>query len=624
MQLIPVRSSRLWCNALVPRNGGGWNLILQSYNFNDDVPSEWVVSHLDDGTFTVDSNTTRRMYGNANYCQIPNGNQVRCSNGRVFFPGYKNHIWVYDPTTERVTELPQIPSLIHANADSTIYKLVQSHDGKKLYGGTQGNINSGLPEVFELDSDTLVPRMLCRVGSGNHQLHGVPTYAYYMIVDGGKLYVLVGEDVWDCCVVDLATGVQTVLATRLAGSWMNFVVRAEGVTVRMYNQYQTANETLVEKWLVDGVFYDYVPGYDPATLPFAHRDVRPYSNPIVHPPQVDLSQGLGLIKWRPFGSTGDWTTNRYTVQYASGVNIESLVPLPDGRILGSVAQYLGDFIFDPVDGSITYLGVFVGVTEGTARCVVDGIVYMSGYFNAPLYKYDPALPWGTANPALIGYYSPTALEWSGVKHGTQLAYSALKHRMFMTGWRERTGVGCGIGDCDLATNTFGGHYAGLETFSRIHGLIVADSLGIVVASGVTSDGSEAQLVFHDLDLTEIERHTVIAGMTDTGRLFSTTDPNVVIGVVSTPGVETLYLYDLAARSLLGYVVPLGSIGASTQDADTLMVYVVIDGALFSVDALLRYTIASSDPALANASVIAVSKRKIFVANGPTLTVLEID
>jgi hypothetical protein len=44
---VPVVTSRLWTDALVPRVGGGWNWIGQFYNYPQAHPTEWVVVQLE-------------------------------------------------------------------------------------------------------------------------------------------------------------------------------------------------------------------------------------------------------------------------------------------------------------------------------------------------------------------------------------------------------------------------------------------------------------------------------------------------------------------------------------------------------------------------------------------------
>jgi hypothetical protein len=108
--------------------------------------------------------------------------------------------------------------------------------------------------------------------------------------------------------------------------------------------------------------------------------------------------------------------------------------------------------------------------------------------------------------------------------------------VYCSGYREREGFGGGIGWYDITHGTFGGTHERLNLLNA-SGLAVIDSMSRVVFSGKPSADPAmpkppptAQLVLFDMNLNEIERQTVIPGMTDTGKLFRTKSPNILIGL----------------------------------------------------------------------------------------------
>jgi hypothetical protein len=159
--------------------------------------------------------------------------------------------------------------------------------------------------------------------------------------------------------------------------------------------------------------------------------------------------------------------------------------------------------------------------------------------------------------------------------------------LYLTGHRERTGTGAGIGYYESATKTFGGHHKDLN-FLAPDGLLVLDDLHRVILSGGINDDpafpnqapKEAQLVVYDPDLNEVERVTVKPGMKDTGELFAAGKDRFV-GV---SGEDKLaYLYDLRQHKLLAQVPLPGALGASTQRKSDGSIWLAIDNVLWRVD-----------------------------------------
>ncbi len=579
---IPVDTARAYDGCLVPRNGGGWNWIKPFYTAPTLVPCEFVIAHLEDNTFRS-CMESGWVAGKAGRYPTPPGNfgpkhQLRAPSGDVFMVAASCKVYRYSVADELVHDLGRVQLPAGGNVpDSSAYAAVFNEDGSKLFcTSVAASSTDHRPCVFTVDTATGALRFLSRPGSTTRTLNG---YGYYAWVVGNYGYTLVGEELWDIVATNLTTGVSMTLATESVNAWGYFdAVPGKGLTVRLVRNNRLPGETTRKWWLIDGALVPFVDGQDPPVL----RDVTPYSNPAPSMPQIDESMlPHHVLRWRPFGSTGAWTENRFEITYAAPIPVDSLYTLPDGSVVGDVEQYQG--FFRVTDGEIENFGAFAGVTEGSARLVVNGLLYVSGYANGPLYVYNPALPWdGTTNPKLLGFFAPSGT-LSGVKRANALAYVA--GRIYMAGLRDRTATGSGIGYYDLTTKKFSGHYVGLENYSGHLGLVTFPDR--VVFGGLTTTG-DAQFIVHDLNLVELERQTL--GLADTGRLFRTSEPTVVVGVSITDGLA--YRWDVYSREFLGTVdlSILGAIGVMTQ-APGGEIITVVGSSLVAIDPwTLSYTV----------------------------------
>src|SRR5689334_7452377 len=111
----PVKTTRVWTQAVAPRPDGGSDLVFECWNYSgsrlgadktlNELP-EWLVVDLASGD-------CRRFrlpgYANTNYVI---DNVLRAPNGRVFFSVMGMHVNVYDPATRKVEAVD-----LHAGAD---------------------------------------------------------------------------------------------------------------------------------------------------------------------------------------------------------------------------------------------------------------------------------------------------------------------------------------------------------------------------------------------------------------------------------------------------------------------------------------------------------------------------
>lgn len=603
----PVVTSRQWTTALAPRNGGGWDFITQSYNFPLDVPTEWVVVNLDAGTAELHAGPNK-IYANSNYQILsPNtlvssntsgdigNNQVRAPNGRIFFPAFGTNVAYFDPTDRAVHHLDPVVDPL-GGEHAYVYSAEWNQDGTLVYFGTQGT-NGDFPLVFSLDPITLATTVLGVVGvtaSAN------PKYAYYLAVDGGAapwVYVAVGQDPWELIAINTSTLAQTTLAI-LTGTGQNisFTPRPKGWTVRLQE-----NGVQTDYWLGDGAMSTYVPD----NPPFVARDVTAYTNPLgASAPQIDWSRGIGQVLWRPVVGEGEWTLVEYDVSYKAAIDLESLAPLPNGDVLGNARQYNG--FFRRTATETTWYGTWSLGLSQPAPCRVGRDVYLAGYPNGALYRFDPDLDWDSStNPVALGNFTA-----SGMKYPNRLVL-ADNGRLYCSGRHERDSLGSGIGYYDPDTATLAGTSADLGSYNP-RGLAVIGSR--VVFSGQIIDASgDARLVVYDENLTELDRHLVQAGMTDTGILFDSGAPNVVLGVTPTK----IYRLNIATGLLLAIVDLPGTRGAVAQRTDDRSVWIVIGTTLYRADPTTLELVSAGT--VGAVDVMTWQRSSLFVAIDTTLS-----
>jgi len=597
---VPVISSRQWSTGLSPRTSGGWKFITQSFNYDNDVPTEWVLIDIEDGTVQL-TEGPNRIASNTNFqvasanTLITTTNQLRAANGRIFFPefatpgiGFDDNVNVayYDPADEAIHQLPEINDPSGAR-QAIVYQMVFDRPGTTLYGGTQSQI-SFTPMIFSLDPATLVTSYICNVGTGS----GQPKYAYYIGKDEGPgvdfLYVAVGQDFWELISIDLTTNTPTTLLTT-SGPGSQFIeleVRAEGFTANVID-----NGVQTRYWLADGAISPWPGGGAP---PGGARVVAPYANPVIAPPEIDWSRGIEHFLWRPNGSTGDWTEITYEVAYKGPIDLESLATQSNGTVLGNATQYNGFFSYQVSDQTSTWFGNWPLGCSSTTLCVIDNqTVYIAGYPNGATFRYDPTLPWapdGTAdgNPAALGSFG------TEVRYPYFLIHDADNERLYTAGRQERDSLGASVGYYDIISETFAFNDTNLDEYIP-RGLVVIEDEGLLVFSGELLPGAvapQAELVTYDLDLNEQNRWEVLPGLQNTGLLCKTADPQIVFGL-TTDAPLTAYLFNVVTGVLIdSQVIGAGAIGGyAVRPADgSLWVEISQDLVRFDVNTLERRTI----------------------------------
>jgi hypothetical protein len=605
----PVSSARAWSTAIAPNERGGWNFITQVYENKSNTATEYVVLDLQTGKYTVTEGAPGQ-YTNSNYQW--NG-QVRAANGRIFFSELNNGIAYYEPKDEAIKSLGQV--IDPKDGDKIIFRLEFGPDGK-LYGSTQSN---GLPAVVQIDPETLEHKVLGHVGKNRKNY----SYGYYVAADPtpspdapqGWVYVTVGQEPWELSALNIATGESKVLATREDAGWMSFDLKPEGIVAKLITGLGRADAKSEPFWVVDGKLIPYEATANAADLPFKPRDVRPHDGQLKSTPELDITQanadaeGVGRVFWRPAGSQDEnaWKEASFKVKHTSPIELESLIALPDGTILGNARQYHGFFRYNPKEKDKPNTGTYFYGAHGPSggpRALMDGKVYITGYPHSVLYVYDPAKPW-TSNrrqeeqadkdllsPEQLAALNPRKLGQFASVTQTHYAYFLLPSkngRLYFGGRIERTGVGGGVGWYNPKTKVFGGHHENLS-FLKPRGMVVLDELQRIVYSGELQDDaakpnekpSEAQLVVYDMDLKEVERLSIKPGLQNTGQLFPAKDKHQIIGLI--PAQHIVYRYDLANKKLLNWIELPAAFQDAVQRASDGSIWTTSGDILLHVDA----------------------------------------
>ena len=566
---IPVETSRVYQTGLGPNPRGGWNFICQCMNYKgtgdkekieekldtgrhylryaDNAvrpDAEWVIADLDRGTFKV-VNLPGFHAGEIS------GGGCLAGNGRVFFAVDYGHIYYYEPREETIRILGRVHDSIAVLRH--FYKLELGPDGM-VYGASQSS--NGLVCVLRLNPDTLTWKLITDVGlPGRRTL----TYGYTIGMEPPWIYVAVGQDKWELCAANFETGETRVLAQR-DGNDARVVVEqgAEFCKALLRGAPGEINVALRDGRIVSeakpGEAFADVPG--PMACSHPERDAGDPVSAAGPPPEVDpdrrvsiSGRGEGVLFWRE-PAAGEWQETRFTVRNTEPAAIESLTLLPDGSVLGSVAQYHGWFRYDPATGQCVHLGK--GGPSGAKTVVAGGKIYVAGYPNTVLSVYDPEMPWTSLrtgepgdpalNPAHLGYQGQGRSE----AHYA-VAMAAAGPRVYTLGLRKRWSSGAGLSRYDSATGEFIALGDANKDLEPVH-MIAMPALDRIVVSGAKKD---AVLLLHDLDLNPGGEIEIEPGLQNTGHMLRVTDTQF-LGWYRKPGATntTLYLYDFPSRTKL--------------------------------------------------------------------------
>jgi hypothetical protein len=556
------------------------------------------------------------------YRALTIANQLRTSNGRIFFPGYQNSLRYYDPSDAQIHDLGQVAETppINPSQSTTLGFSSMIATDDLVYLGTQESSNRP-PMICRVDPVSLTTTVLGYVGDS--QTGGV-VYAYNIAVDVATstkyVYVAVGEDPWQLWSLNISTGVTTKLAQVTAGAGGNphisFFNRPEGWVAQLDTDAGQSDNVVTEYWVIDGALYPYSFPYNPASLPFTARSANQKTYPLLNAPSVDNTGALGTILWQPSGG-GASTTVHYTSIESVGVNIESLGGISDTLLLGEAEEYNGAIRCDSTTGDKTewlYPNVGSEAVYATGDSP-DGRIYIVSYTNGQVQAFDNSQPWvGTsdgANPELLGQFYAT----SNMKYPAFAAWAS--GYLYCLGWRERTGNGCAIGRYDPNAGTFIGKYVGFESLLP-DGLFVRTELSDVVMSTFVNSGT-ASLVLLDKNLNVTATLQPRAGASRLGTLYpvAASQP-VVLGVVDSPGA--CYQFSLVTRQILVWHALPGPVIAQCADRDGI-VWLAIGTTLYRLDPVSLNVTAVLTLTVGTVALMAFRGHDLYLSVGANLYVM---
>jgi hypothetical protein len=643
---IPVSSMSYWATAIARRPQGSYTFITQFYLYpTSDYPSYALVAidpTVSDEERVVEARQVSfppqppGAYGYTNGRYQWN-TQVLAANDRVFFAEWGGEVAYYDPVDEGIHHVGLVSD---PERDVWLISFAFDRDGF-LYGGTQTKSSANLPLIVRIDRNVHDPpqpgevRSLGRIAGQQ----GTYSYAYNLAVDPPWVYVALGQSPWQVSAIHADTGETRLLADpdgpdRYTNEQLALPT---GVTYIGFETNLHPEVGIVAKliygegdslgtrryWCADGELYTYN-GY-PASLPFTARGIAPRTGDKISDIELDLSEltpkgngqnrrGTSVLKWRTAGPNEPYRRLRFDI-LTTPVPIESLLSLPDDTLLGNASDYHGFFRHYP--GARTeHYGAWKEISRGP-RVNWNGRVYISGYPQSRLFRYNPAESWSEQNPRLLGQFRRDDLDaarGSGYSTGTHYAdflVPASNGRLYFAGTVDRTSgpggapTGSGIGYFEPpADNTsdgiFRGHHRNLAHL-RPRGLLVFPEHQCLVFSGKLipntlengQPATEARLIFYDLDLNEREngRRRVAANLTlqSTGELFPVpSEPGQFVGLIEEPLL--VYRYDVESGLIASSPIDAGTgpltneIVASTADREGT-IWVIIGDRLVRIDPL---------------------------------------
>ena len=641
-----VVTNRQWTTALSPNAANdGWNYVAATFF---DVPDlvEWeVIKDLTTAPVQTNYGTTTHQYPNILFGYY---NQLRAANGRIFFPLFANAFGVYRPDTEDVISIgPFLESPpINPNASTIPYSGSFDTAGM-LYFATQESANR--PScVVRVNPTTLAIDVLGYVGNAT----GLPytTYGYYIAPDTGTstkyIYIAYGQSPWQLWALEIVSGTATQLIETPNPGRVNFTnIAGQGWVANVYAHAGQPDQTVTSYWCLDGAIYPYTPGNPPPGG--LARDVTPYSNPIVDPPELDISGGAGIVGWRNSGSSGPFDYVNFTVPNAQPVPLEMIVTAPDGVLIGA-ESYLGFVRYNGNTHTGQWFGAQSGLTIAQPLALyvptlgVSGAIFMSGYPNGVLFQYDPSQPWQTypsqINPSVPGYYGAggtnAAIKYSGQPATPSglgclglLAWSpgsSAGGRLYNAGTRERDGAGSGIGYWDRGTGLLPGTDASPLDTVQPQGVVALDGINRIVMSTNTLSGSgPAPLyVFDDslsLVATQFPRGSTIANL---GPIFPNSHPTQVCGAYISSGNLALYRWDVQSGVLAQPVVHTafaGAIDCYTINQADGSIWIAVGNTLVRVDPdTLAVTNEQDISSIATLTAMAFYGTELYMSQGATL------
>lgn len=564
---VPVRSTRVGAMYLVPNPDGRSYDILQWYFKGYSGPTTCFVLDCGDGSL--------RTTG------IPDGRQIHIAgseigpDGKLYLatPDWDEgmEIYVYDPASNELSCM----GVVAPGLTGERRPLVTGTDGM-LYG-SGSYYDSGRAGGYRLNTATGEVTDFGPLGP-SHKPEGV--WGYYCGADEEWLYVASGKVPWYLVAYNHQTGEERVLLeTERVDGLISVKQRHDGVEC-VAHKVLGREEERTQYWLYEGRAIEKQEGvaapwperpepepgpekpdrYTEELDPDSEGNARLwYRNPWERPDEEPEGAAPEALGWHEV----ELDVPVYPMQ------IDRLIELPDGRLLGTCDAYLGNFVYDPETGEMEHLGKIH--LSHYATTVADGLVYQCGYPSSPLYVYDPQRPW-TANKGGFGSPAPAETDpesnprllvrmnqWART-HKMYGGATAASGRVYFGGKLIRNGHGGGIAWWDPDREDGGGLWRPFSAY-QIEWLTAAKGGMLIVASStaVRDDldpdftPQQGKLFVIDAETAQIVRELEpVPGQRDIGGIVEAL-PGMVLGACADPEQEDqwlLYGVDVATGQVL--------------------------------------------------------------------------
>lgn len=453
-----------------------------------------------------------------------------------------------------------------ANA-AVVYSLAVATDGAIIGGGA--NVSTAFRHDPATGSTTDYPVLgLPRTS--------FPAYAYSIAGDARFIYAASGKSPWYLVAYDRTTGTQKNLKTYTASDFIEMVQYPSAVYAKVmiavpggsprYEFYRLENGGATQvASLPSRVVTSPLPKSAPPSV-FLDSAVEAGSSAVTlwyKPAPSATLQAPGRTRRKSETwslELGAWSRVSVPVFVQPRI-VDKLVTLPDGAILGATRPYGELFRFDPATGKREVLGSHRDLSAYGMR-VAGGSVYLSGYPNVPLWRYDPARPYtaykdtpttkappvtdAASNPRQLLVAGPT----TGAHYG-RFVVADSKGRIHVGAHAERNRVGGAFVTYEPATGTWAG--IGVPKFADYdcEGLATTlDRRFVVYSSRAVGAATEAKLFVYDAEAGSFVREFVpFPGLKTTG-LLATGRPGQIVGAARKGAMTLLYAVDVASERVL--------------------------------------------------------------------------
>jgi len=394
----PIRGARGGQILMAPNpDGETWDVIVRYYDTYWGPHTMYIV---DTGTGAV--STHREPHCLFGWGSLGPGGKYY---GHLLGTSEGKTLMCYDPATNKVTHAAtHLPA-----AGGEVHPVCTGTDGM-VYGGGSGEDNKAAAYMYNPDTGEVTDY---GVMGPSHSPQ--PCWGYSIGADDEYIYMASGKVPWYLVAKNKKTGEDAVLLTcDDPRGYIGVSQGRLGCTAMVKDTRKPKNERAVYYWLYQGkaTLKPVRSGVTTKTeTPPWPINVEP--EPLFPRPErpelwkgraIPEADGTGEIWYRmpedkklgkgiPEGKTPEdmgWRIVKFQVP-TFPAPILRVTALADGRIIGSGASYIGNFIFKPETGRADYQGRLP--LSHYCTSVKDGLVYMSGYPSSSLFVWDPDKPW---------------------------------------------------------------------------------------------------------------------------------------------------------------------------------------------------------------------------------------